>query len=106
MALEIPITSDGGQSFRATVEGSTYDFFISYNSRMNVWYMDIGLNNVELITGIALLGGVDVISHYAINLKYLYAINIDNPRLDAESDNLGEEVLLIKLMPEEVESIG
>lgn len=106
MALEIPVTSEGAQSFRATISGSTYDVFISYNSRMNVWYMDLNLNNETLVTGVALLGGVDIVSHYAINLADLYVVNIDNTRVDAEINNLGEDVLLVKLTPEEAQNIG
>lgn len=106
MALEIPITNEGAQSFRATLQGNTYQFFISYNSRMEVWYVDIALNNVPLASGIALLGGTDLVGQYAIDLKNLYAVNIDNPNIDANADNLGEEVLLIKLTDAEVNSIG
>jgi len=105
MTLQIPITNEGAQSFRTTLQGNTYQFFISYNSRMEIWYMDIALNNVPLASGIALLGGTDLVGQYAIDLKNLYAVNIDNPTTDATADNLGEEVLLVKLTDVEVTSI-
>mgnify|MGYP006395965963 FL=1 len=106
MALEIPLTSDGAQSFRATINGSTYDLFVSYNSRTEVWYMDISLNAVILAEGIALLGGVDIVQHYAISLDNMYVVNIDNPKEDASASNLGDNVLLVKLTNTEAESIG
>jgi hypothetical protein len=106
MALEIVLTSDGSQKFSTVLEGVSYNFKVSYNTRMNVWTCDISTGDTTIVNGVVLVGGVDILNQFTFSLKFLFVVNLDNPILDADSDNLGIEVMLFKLTEDEVFSIG
>ncbi len=107
--LEIPLTSDGAQLFSMTIDTVKYDFRVLYNGRANppngLWAMDISFGEEELINGVALVGGVDLLSAYNLDLKNMWAINVNGTTEDANADNLGTDVKLFILTDEEVASI-
>ena len=106
MALEIPLDQNGSQKFNIVINGKTYEFLVSYNSRMKYWTANISSENVSLVKGISLVGGVDILNQFTLELKRLFMVNIDNPNLDATSDNIGIDVKLYELSEEEVSSNG
>lgn len=102
MAVEIALTSDGGQKFSTVIEGASYGFLVSYNARMEIWTCTISQNEVDIANGIVLLGGVDILNQYTFSLNNMYVVNIDNPTQDANGNNLGTDVRLFKLTDSEV----
>lgn len=99
--LEIPLSSDAEQIFSIPLDGTLYNFRVIYNTRLGVWSMDISQGSTELCNGITLVSGVDLLSSYRLDLKYLYVFNIVDPSQDATADNLGTDVRLYKLTEEE-----
>lgn len=106
MPEEITLTSDGSQTFSTVLDGITYDFIINYNTRLNLWTFNLISEGLQLVNGVALLGGVDIVKQYTFSLKNLYSVNIDNPTIDAIESNLGTEVKLYKLTQSEVDTLG
>lgn len=106
MATEITLTSDGSQRFSTVIDGVSYGFRISYNTRMSIWTCSISTEGTDIVNGIGLLGGVDIVNQFTFALKYLFTVNLDNPTVDAGPDNLGIDVKLFKLTESEVLSLG
>lgn len=105
MASEIPLGSEGSQLFTIVIEGITYTFEVSYNTRLAIWTANISYSG-GVVNGLGLLGGVDIINQIPFDLKNLYTVNLDNPNIDASPDDLGEAVKLYNLTDEEVVSLG
>lgn len=106
MAIEIALTSDGSQKFSTVIDGTSYGFRLSYNTRMGIWTCSISVEGVDIVNGIGLLGGVDILNQFTFSLKYMFTINLDNSNVDAGPDNLGTGVRLFKLTEFEVLSLG
>lgn len=106
MASEIILTSDGSQQFSTVLDGVSYTFNVSYNTRMNIWTCTISTGGNVIVSGVVLVGGVDILNQFTFNLKYMFVVNLDNPTIDAGANNLGTDVKLFKLTEAEVLSIG
>ena len=106
MAQEIILTSDGSQTFTIVLDGVNYSFTVSFNTRMGVWRANIATEGVILANGVTLVGGVDIVKQYTFILENLFMVNLNDPKVDATGDNLGTDVKLFKLTPEEVLSGG
>jgi len=104
--LEIPLTSDGEQKFSMTLDEVLYDFRVSYNTRLNLWSMDISLLGVDLVNGVALVVGADIMGSYNVGPKNLFVVNTESFNEDAKEDNLGTAVRLFQLTDEEVSSVS
>lgn len=102
--LEIPLSSSPEQLFSITLDGETYDCRVVLNSRTGVWSISFAQSGVDIIVGIALLGGVDIMKQYNLPIKNIYIVNLDNSKLDASKDNLGTVSKLFILTDEEVNS--
>lgn len=105
MAKEIRLTTDGAQKFSTVLNGVTYEFNVNYNTRYGVWFMDITLAGSVLSSGIALLSGIDIVRQFTYALKNLFVVNIDNPNLDANANNLGTESKLFQITDLEISEI-
>lgn len=103
--IEIPLNSSPEQLFSITITGTTYDCRVMVNSRTSVWTISFSIAGVPLLEGVSLLGGIDILNQYNINIENMYVVNIDNPDQDASKDNLGTVAKLFILTDEEV-SIG
>jgi len=106
MAQEIILTSDGSQKFTIILDGINYSFNVMYNTRIGIWTANISTEGVELVNGIALVGGVDIVKQFTFALKNLYIVNLNDPKIDATKENLGTDVKLYKLNVAEVPVSG
>ena len=63
---EIPVVPSQSQRFRQDLDGTTYNFRLTYDSAQDgCWILDIGdENSVILIAGIPLVSGVDLLAQY------------------------------------------
>jgi len=103
--IEVPLSSDPEQKFTIALNSVLYTFRVYYNSRANLWALDISLGTVALINGIALTIGDDIMSPYVSGPERLYMINITDSSLDADATNLGTDVKLFQLTAGEVASV-
>lgn len=100
--IEIPLTSAPEQRFTMTLEGQKYEFRVIVNSRTSKWSMDISQNGVDIVSGVHLVGGVDIFKQYNLPIKNAYVVNLDNRRLDPNKNNLGTSAKLFLLTDEEI----
>lgn len=100
--IEIPLNSSPEQLFSITLNGETYDCRVILNSRTGVWSISFAQSGVDIVNGVALLGGVDILKQYNIPIENAYVVNLDMPNQDASKDNLGTVARLFILTDEEV----
>jgi hypothetical protein len=99
--LEIPLTSQPEQIFQLSRPEGLHEFRIVANSRLEKWNLSIyRLENgvrVPLITGIGLMGGVNIVQQYpSLPWKELYVLNLDEKE-DPTLEDLGTVNRLIEL---------
>lgn len=100
--IEIPLNSSPEQLFSITLSGQTYDCRVILNSRTGVWSISFSQSGTDIVNGVSLLGGVDILKQYNIPIKNAYIVNLDMPNEDATKDNLGIVAKLFILTDEEV----
>lgn len=103
--IEVPLNSNPEQLFSITLDGETYDSRVILNSRTSVWSISFSQSGVDIVNGIALLGGIDIFNQYNIPISNAYVVNLDDSREDASNDNLGTVAKLFILTDEEVGSV-
>lgn len=100
--LEIPLRTDiYSYTEKVTLDGVVYTLEFHYNSRKDVWVMDIGDS-----AGVVLLAGVPLIIDYPLTARFIGVIEglppgqfvmvdeTDQER-NAGRDNLGNDIKLI-----------
>lgn len=107
--IEIPLTNDPEQIFSIRLNGTNYDFRVILNSRANngrgLWCVDISRQGVDIISGLSLVSGVNILSQYNLPLSNLFMVNLDNPELDPTKSNLGNGSKLFMLSEEELANV-
>ena len=100
--IEIPLNSSPEQLFSITLSGQTYDCRVILNSRTGVWSISFSQSGTDIVNGVSLLGGVDILKQYNIPVENAYVVNLDMPNEDASKSNLGTVAKLFILTDEEV----
>ena len=100
--IEIPLNSNPEQLFSITLDGETYDVRIVLSSRTGIWSISFTQNGTTIIDGIAILGGINLLEQYNLPIDNMYLVNLDNPSLDPDKENLGIVAKLFLLTEEEV----
>lgn len=100
--IEVPLNSNPEQLFSITLNGNTYDCRVILNSRTGVWSISFSQSGVDIVVGVSLLGGVDILNQYNIPIENAYIVNLDNTNQDPTSTNLGTVAKLFILTEEEV----
>lgn len=102
--IEIPLNSNPEQRFNIVINEVKYEVRVILNSRTGIWTMDLSTQNEEIVTGIALLPGVDIFEQYNLDIGKGYAVNLENPRRDPTKTGLGTNSKLFILTEEEIEN--
>ena len=63
--ISMPLYSDQDYRYQISLEGNTYVFRVYYNARMQLWMMDLSLEN-----GSSILSGVGLVPNYLIAEDY------------------------------------
>lgn len=100
--IEVPLNSSPEQLFSITLEGNTYDCRVILNSRTGVWSISFSQSGTDIVNGVALVGGVDILKQYNIPIENAYVVNLDKTNQDPTKDNLGTVAKLFILTDEEV----
>lgn len=100
--IEVPLNSNPEQLFSITLSGNTYDCRVILNSRTGVWSISFSQSGVDILVGVSLLGGVDILNQYNIPIENAYIVNLDNTNQDPTKTNLGTVAKLFILTEEEV----
>lgn len=103
--FEIPLTASPEQEFSITISDDVYDIRIVLNSRTGIWTIGFAQSGTDLLNGIALVGGVDILRQFNIPITNAFVINLENPDLDPSKTNLGTVAKLFILTDEEVAGV-
>ena len=104
--LEIKLTSEPAQLFTIPLNGASYGMRVIYNTRAKMWTIDISRAGVDLVTGVPLIICGDILRPYPVELSGLYVVNVASTGLDATAFNLGTDVKLYHILPEEIASVA
>ena len=102
--IEIPLNSTPEQLFTIILDEVIYDCRVIINSRTGLWTMSIASEGVDLVNGVALVGGVDILKQHNLPINNIFLIDTNNTRLNAGVDNLGTAFRLVILTEEELAS--
>lgn len=100
--IEIPLDSSPEQLFSINLSGEPYDCRVLLNSRTGIWTISFSKSGVDIVIGIPLLAGVDILKQYLIPITNMYVLNLDQPTLDPSKVGLGTSSKLFILTDEEV----
>lgn len=100
--IEIPLNANPEQLFSIVLSGETYDIRVALNSRLGVWTLSFSQLGEPVLSGVSLVGGIDILNQYNIPVTNMYIVNLDQPELDPSRDNLGSVSRLFILTDEEV----
>lgn len=95
--LVLPITSDPARSFTTEFEDGKYTITTRYNERGGFWTIDLlrDVDQVQLLSGVPLLLGQDLLAPYALGIGGLIATDVGQTETDAGPEDLGERVILM-----------
>lgn len=104
--IEIPLNSSPEQIFSIVLNEEKYDIRVLLNSRANdgkgLWSLSLEKDSVVLISGIAMLGGADILGAYNLDIKNVFVVNLDESNVDPTKENLGTGARLFVLSEEEM----
>lgn len=100
--IEVPLSSDPEQLFSIVLLGTKYNCRIALNSRTGIWTISLSSLGEKVITGVPLLGGIDIFKQYDIPISNAYVVDLENSNLDPGKSNLGLVAKLYILTDEEV----
>ena len=100
--IEIPLNSSPEQLFSITLNGVTYDARVILNSRTGIWSIDFLLDGNEIISGVPLLAGIDILGQHNLPITNAYVVNLEKSNLDPSKDSLGTSSKLFILTDEEI----
>lgn len=98
--VRVPIDSVlTNKQIRTELDRKFYLLDFRYNTRADIWMMNIyDENSAIIITGIALLLGVDLLSIYQderLPPGPLFLINLRDANIEANRDNFGTDISLL-----------
>ena len=86
----IPITNDAYANFSTTISGELIDITQRYNSKMDMFIIDISLpNKGKTIRGIPVSSGVNLFISYNLDLGIIKAIDTANKDSNSTRSNFG-----------------
>jgi hypothetical protein len=104
--IEIPLTSYPDQRFNIALDSISYEMRVIYNTRSSIWTLDIAQGNIEILNGIPLLLGGDIMRPFTTGPSRLFVFNIGSSSGDATSENLGSGVRLYQLTASEIANVA
>jgi len=100
----IPLSQNYSSVFTIDIDGETYTFVTSYNSRFGNWSFNIAKNEIEIITGVSMVLGTDIVGQFNLGIDVLFMADLEQTNLDASAFDLGTRVVLVHATQEEIEN--
>lgn len=101
--LKIPLLDGIENSVRTTIDGLNYTFNTKFNKRTELFSMDVQIDEEDIVTGIALVSGVDLGSYSPLPLTRVYCVNKVNPSKDISIGGLGNNGLVVIIEDSDLE---
>ena len=98
----IPLSQNYSSVFNIDLEGESYTFKTLYNSRFGNWSFNILKDDVEIISGVNMVLGSDIIGQYNLGIGVLFMVDLDQTNLDATAFDIGKRVVLVHATEEEI----
>lgn len=87
-----------------TINGISYSITIKWNSRTEIYSMDIAVSGEPVVYGIPLLIGIDLVKYYPqLGISRVYCINKNNITSEISYDELGSDGLVVIIEDEDLE---
>ena len=94
--IKIPITNSPEQIFTIELFGVVYQLRILLNFRLARWSISFKSElGEQLIDGISMVGGVDILDAHNLPFKDMYIVNLANITQDPTIENLGTDSILM-----------
>ncbi len=105
--IEIPLGNEPEQKFSVTINEIIWDFRVLYNLRYGVWTLDISKGGEDIVLGITMLSGINIIDQYRsiLDIDNMWMVNLDDNNEEATVDNLGVVAKLFVLTSEELNNV-
>lgn len=101
--LQIPLLDGVENSVRTVVDSISYTFITKYNSRTELFSMDVQIGEEDVVTGIILTSGVDISTYSTLPLKRVYCVNKISPLQDITLGGLGNNGLVVIIEDSDLE---
>ena len=103
--IEIPLNSNPEQLFSITLNNNLYDCRVILNSRTGIWSISFAKSGTDILNGIPLLSGIDILKQFNLPIQNMYIVNLENQNNDASKTNLGTVAKLFILTDAEVSGV-
>lgn len=100
--IEIPLTSSPEQLFSILIDGNNYDCRVILSSKTGIWSISFSQAGEDIVTGVPLLSGIDIMNQFNLPIHNAFIINLDAANQDPSKTNLGTSAKLFILTDEEV----
>jgi len=100
----IPLSQNYSSIFTIDIEGETYQFKVIYNSRFGNWSFNIIKNDIEIITGVSMILGTDIVGQFNLGIGILFMADLDQTNLDATAFDIGTRIVLVRATEEEIQN--
>lgn len=105
--LVVPFSSDYDQRFTSQLGPDKYTFDARWSERGQIWTLDItrDADQVQLIAGVPLLAGQELLSPYALGIGGLVVTDLSQKDSDPGPDDLGDRVVIAWLSNDELAAL-
>ena len=100
----IPLSQNYSANFTIELNGEIYAFKTLYNSRFGNWSFNLSKDDVELLSGISMILGSDIIGQYNLGIGVLFMADLETTHLDATAFDIGIRVVLVHTTEDEIEN--
>lgn len=100
----IPLSKNYSAIFTIELESEIYQFRTLFNSRAGNWSFDLFRDDVEIVSGVSMILGSNIIAQYNFDIGVLLMVDLERTFLDATAFDIGERVVLVHTTEEEIEN--
>lgn len=79
--LRIPLRDVPSQILTVALSGEVFTLRVDLNSRLRYRSLSIAQNGTDIVNGIAILEGVDLVDQFPILIQNLFAVNVNENEL-------------------------
>ena len=101
---EIILTDKPEQLFSIAINKIVYSCRVLYNTRSNSWSIDISSGTEDILMGVPLVSGVDIIGQHILDWGLMFVVNTSDLNKDPGREDIGNGAKLMLLTEEEIKN--